>query len=179
MLLTADYVGLMARYNAWQNAQIAHAIEGARLAVLTEDHGAFFGSILGTLNHILWADGLWLHRLGVTDARPEGGIDASTALTPTGAAWSAARFAADGRIRRWAGRVHSIDLTGDLTFHSGALGAEVTRPVAVCVAHMFNHQTHHRGQIHAMLTRAGLTAPVTDLVFMPEFMPKFIPGEAS
>jgi len=167
MMLTADYVGLMARYNAWQNAQIARAIEGARLRVLTEDHGTFFSSILGTLNHILWADRMWLHRLRVTDSRPEGGIEESVALTPTGPAWAAARFATDGRISAWARRVHSIDLTGTLTWFSAASGAEVTSPVAACVAHLFNHQTHHRGQVHAMMTRAGLEAPVTDIVFMP------------
>ncbi len=168
MMLTADYVALMARYNAWQNAQLTRAIDGVSLKLLTEDHGAFFGSILGTLNHILWADRIWLHRLGVEGTRPEGGIAESTTLTPTGAAWSAERFAVDGRIGAWAGRVHSINLTGNLTWYSGASGAEVTRPVAACVAHLFNHQTHHRGQVHAMLTRAGLPAPVTDIVFMPE-----------
>jgi len=168
MMLTADYVALMARYNAWQNAQITRAIDGVSRHVLTEDHGAFFGSILGTLNHILWADRMWLHRFGVEEDRPEAGIEESTALTPTGPAWSAERFATDGRIKAWAKRVHSIDLTGDLTFYSGALGAAVTRPMAACVAHLFNHQTHHRGQVHAMLTRAGLTAPVTDIPFMPE-----------
>jgi len=167
MMLTADYVGLMARYNAWQNAQIARAIDGVRLRVLTEDHGTFFSSILGTLNHILWADRVWLHRLRVTDSRPDCGIDESVALTPTGPAWAAARFATDGRIGAWARRVHSIDLTGTLTWFSAASGAEVTSPVAACVAHLFNHQTHHRGQVHAMMTRAGLEAPVTDIVFMP------------
>ena len=168
MMLTADYVGLMARYNAWQNAQITRAIDGVRLRVLTEDHGAFFSSILGTLNHILWADRLWLHRLAVTDSRPDCGIEESVAMTPTGPSWSAARFATDGRIRSWAERVHSIELTGDMSFWSGAAGAQITRPVADCVVHMFNHQTHHRGQVHAMMTRAGLKAPVTDIPFMPE-----------
>jgi uncharacterized damage-inducible protein DinB len=168
MLLTADHLRMMARYNAWQNAQIMRGVDGVSLKLLTEDHGAHFGSILGTLNHILWADRLWLHRFGVEEVRPEGGIAESTALTPTGAAWGAARFATDGRISLWAEDVRSLDLTGDLTWQSGATGARLTRPLAVCMIHMFNHQTHHRGQVHAMMTRAGLAAPVTDLVFMPE-----------
>ena len=166
MLLTADHVRMMARYNAWQNAQITAALDGVGLDVLTEDHGAHFGTILGTLNHVLWADRLWLHRLGAEPAAPEGGIADSPVLTPTGAVWGAARFAADGRITLWAEALRSIHLTGDLTWVSGALGRRVTRGRAVCVAHMFNHQTHHRGQVHAMLTRAGLAAPVSDLVFM-------------
>jgi uncharacterized damage-inducible protein DinB len=168
MMLTADYVALMARYNAWQNAQVTRAIDGVSLKLLTEDHGAHFSSILGTLNHVLWADAMWLSRFDATSPPPDSGFDESTMLTPTGAAWSAERFTTDGRIKAWANRVHSIDLTGDLTFYSGALGAEVTKPVAACVAHMFNHQTHHRGQVHAMLTRARLPAPVTDIPFMPE-----------
>lgn len=168
MMLTADYVALMARYNAWQNAQITRALDGVSLKVLTEDHGAFFGSILGTLNHILWADRLWLSRFDAKAAPPESSFEHSTTLTPTSAAWSAERFTTDMRISAWAKQVHSIDLTGDLTFYSGSKGGEITRPVAACVTHMFNHQTHHRGQVHAMLTRAGLPAPITDLVFMPE-----------
>ncbi len=168
MLLTADYVRLMARYNGWQNAQIMRAVDGVSRNVLTKDHGAHFGSILGTLNHILWADRLWLHRFGVKVEQPDGGIAESTALTPTGAAWSAERFATDGRVRLWARALHSIDLIGDLAWHSAVKGAEVSRPLAVCVTHMFNHQTHHRGQVHAMLTRTGLPAPETDLAFMPE-----------
>jgi len=168
MLLAADHVRLMARYNAWQNAQIMRAVDGVSRAVLTEDHGAFFGSILGTLNHVLWGDRMWLHCFGVEEIRPEGGIEETTTLTPTGAAWSAERFTTDGRIRLWARGLHSIDLTGDLTWFSAVTGAEVSRPRAMCVTHFFNHQTHHRGQVHAMLTRAGLPAPVTDLVFMPE-----------
>lgn len=168
MLLTADYVRLMARYNTWQNGQIMRAVDGVSLKLLTEDHGAFFGSILGTLNHILWGDRMWLHRFGVEESRPEGGIEETTTLIPTGAAWSAERFATDGRIRLWARDLHSIDLTGDLTWFSAVKGAEMSRPMALCVIHLFNHQTHHRGQVHAMLTRAGLAAPVTDLAFMPE-----------
>ena len=167
-MIGVEWVRMMARYNAWQNEQLMVAIRHLAPAELTKDRGAFFGSILGTLNHILWADRMWLHRFGAEDTAPEGGIADSPALTPTGAAWSAERFTTDGRIRAWANRVHSIDLTGDLTFYSGALGAEITTPMAACVAHFFNHQTHHRGQVHAMLTRAGLPAPVTDIPFMPE-----------
>ena len=74
----------------------------------------------------------------------------------------------DGRIRLWADKVPSVALAGDMTFFSSVLNREVTKPVAPMVLHMFNHQTHHRGQIHAMLTAAGVGAPVSDLFFMPE-----------
>jgi len=57
---------------------------------------------------------------------------------------------------------------GNLTWYSGAADREVTKPMALCVAHFFNHQTHHRGQLHAMLTADGMEAPVSDLFLMPE-----------
>jgi len=167
-MITPDYCRAMARYNAWQNSQIAATIETVPLADLTAGRGAFFGSILGTLNHLLWADAMWMSRFDPTQARPEGGIGDSAALCPTAGVWEAGRFALDGRIAQWAARLSAIRLTGDLTWHSGVTGREMRRPLAFCVVHMFNHQTHHRGQVHAMLTAAGLAAPVSDLALMPD-----------
>ena len=86
MLLTADHARMMARCTAWQNAQVMRGVDGVGLKLLTEDHGAHFGTILGTLNHILRADRLWLYRLGVQKTRPEGAIADSSAMAPTGAA---------------------------------------------------------------------------------------------
>ncbi len=167
-MIDRDYCRMMARYNAWQNEQVAEAAEGLPDKALREDRGAFFGSILGTLNHLLWADLLWMARFD-GGARPEGGIKDSVTLCPTLATWSAERFRTDGRIRMWADKVRAIDLTGDHSWHSGALGREVSKPMAQCVVHFFNHQTHHRGQVHAMLTAAGCKGiGDTDLIFMPE-----------
>ena len=168
-MIDPDYVRLMARYNGWQNRQLTDALDGVALEVLREDHGAFFGSILGTLSHILWADRVWMHRFAPDRIEaPDRGIPDSPELCPTFGVWSAERFAMDGRIGLWADRLHAVDLTGDLRWMSGTLGREVSKPVALCVVHMFNHQTHHRGQVNAMMTRAGLPAPVTDLFAMPE-----------
>jgi uncharacterized damage-inducible protein DinB len=55
-----------------------------------------------------------------------------------------------------------------LRWHSPLAGGEVDKPLGELVVHMFNHQTHHRGQIHARLSAAGLVAPVTDLFLMPD-----------
>ena len=74
----------------------------------------------------------------------------------------------DARITLWAERLRAIDLVGDLTWYSGAANRNMVKPKALCVAHFFNHQTHHRGQIHAMLTAAGQKPAATDLPFMPE-----------
>lgn len=156
-----------ARYNAWQNRQLAGCLELLSPTELTRDRGAFFGSILKTLNHLLWGDHIWMSRFD-GGSTPSGSIPESADTHPTLASWSAERFRMDGRIRLWAASVDNVDLTGDLTWYSGALGREVTKPTALCVAHFFNHQTHHRGQVHAMLTATGHPAPVSDLVFMPE-----------
>ena len=167
MRLFPEYCLTMARYNAWQNKQLRAAIGELSEAELHRDRGAFFGSILATANHLLWGDLLWMARFEGKPG-PGGSIETSTDLTPTGAAWAAERYRADARILYWAERLHAVDLAGTLTWRSGALGREVTRPRDLCIAHFFNHQTHHRGQIHAMLTDAGATAPVSDLFAMPE-----------
>ena len=68
----------------------------------------------------------------------------------------------------WADELRAIDLAGVVTFTSQSLGGEVSRPVQPLIMHVFNHQTHHRGQVHAMLTAAGARPTDTDLFMTPE-----------
>lgn len=165
-MLSPDYVLSMARYNAWQNRQMKAVLETLPEAELKRDRGAFFGSIFATVNHLLWGDAMWMSR--VSDwPKPDVGIDGSTGMTPTLAVWSAERFRADARILLWAERLRAVDLTGDLRWYSGATGRTQVRPVGLSVAHMFNHQIHHRGQVHAMVTAAGGAGWMSDLVYMP------------
>ncbi|MCK0166809.1 DinB family protein [Jannaschia sp. S6380] len=165
VVITPDFVRMMARYSAWQNAWHIEAIEGLDEAALTADRGAFFGSILGTANHLLWGDEIWLSRFAGTPP-PEGGIPHSAALERDAAAWAARRRATDAGITNWAETLESCD--GALTWHSGVVNADVSRPLDRLIVHFFNHQTHHRGQVHAMLTAAGVKTPLTDLAFMPD-----------
>jgi len=166
-MITPAYCLTMARYNTWQNDGLRAMIGGMERDVLTADRGAFWGSIMGTLNHVLWADHLWMSRLdGGTGS--DVALTDSAAFTPTPAVWAAERFRMDARITLWAETIHAIDLTGDLSWYSGAMGRDVTKPKALCVIHFFNHQTHHRGQVHQMLTALGLGPDDTDLPFMPE-----------
>ncbi|MEJ2029849.1 MAG: DinB family protein, partial [Maritimibacter sp.] len=81
-------------------------------------------------------------------------------------ALKALRYAADEKIVDWAGRLAPGDLSGDLNWYSMAMQADVSKPLGLCIAHVFNHQTHHRGQVHAMLTAAGAKPDDTDLAFM-------------
>lgn len=166
-MITPGYCHMMARYNAWQNENLIAAAAGLAPAELTKFRGAHFGSIMATFNHLLWADTIWMSRLAGWD-KPSGGIKDSVSFTTNWIVFLRARREADRQITDWAGRLEVEELEGILSWHSGALGREVEKPYALCVAHMFNHQTHHRGQIHAMLTAAGARPGDTDLFAMPE-----------
>ena len=165
-MIDAGYVRAMARYNAWQNESLLGAADGLDPAAREADLGAFFGSIRATFSHLLWADRMWMSRLAGWE-RPAGGIAESLTLGTDWPALREARAAEDARIVEWSDGLAEDALAGDLAWWSGSVGREVSNPRALCVAHMFNHQTHHRGQIHAMLTAAGARPGVTDLVFMP------------
>lgn len=166
-MIDAGYCRVMARYNAWQNKGLRAIVDAMDEDALRHDRGAFFGSILGTLNHLLWGDLVWMARFAGGDAPPQAIAD-SPDMTATPVEWSTHRFRTDGRISLWADKLASVDLVGDLTWYSEAAKREVTQPMQTCIVHFFNHQTHHRGQVHAMLTAAGAKPGPTDLPFMPE-----------
>ncbi len=166
-MIEPGYCLTMARYNAWQNGLMKTALQKLDEADLRAERGAFFGSILNTANHILWGDTLWMSRFDKGQG-PDVGADESVAMTPSFAAWSAERFRMDGRILRWAEKLGTLDLKGDLEWIAIASGTAFKKPLGFCVMHMLNHQAHHRGQIHAMVTAAGGEGWVTDLPFLPE-----------
>lgn len=157
---------LLARYNAWQNDSLLAAAETLDEAAREADRGAFFGSVRATFSHLLWADRIWMSRLAGWP-KPEGGIRESARHETDWARLRGARTEADAGILAWAEGLGEADLAGDLTWWSGAAGREVTKPKALCALHLFNHQTHHRGQIHAMLTSAGARPGDTDLFLLP------------
>ena len=156
----------MSRYNAWQNASLLSAAADLDEAAREADRGAHFGSIRETFSHLLWADAVWMSRLGGW-RKPPGGIAESAGYETDWARLAASRAEADARIVAWADGLAQDALAGELVWWSGAAGREVSKPRALCALHMFNHQTHHRGQIHAMLTAAGARPGGTDLFLMP------------
>ena len=168
--ITPEWVQMMASYNRWQNECMLEAMESLSDADLRKDRGAFWGSILGTANHLLWGDQMWLSRLSPDATAPAVGLKDSAKLTPTLGAWEAERFRTDGRFVLWAKDLKAVSLTGDLSWYSGAAGMDKRAPLSLIVTHVFNHQTHHRGQIHAMLTQAGAKTSDTDLFLMPGFL---------
>ena len=146
------YLPMMARYNLWQNASMTAAASTLTEAERKADRGVFFGSIHRTFSHLYWADQAWLAHFSGTSP-PGGGIEESLDLIDGWADFCAARSALDRRILEWAD------------------GAELDARRALnpaFVIQFFNHQTHHRGQIHAMLTAAGVPTEDTDVHKMPK-----------
>lgn len=166
-MITPDYLRRMARYNRWQNGSIFGAADTLSDADRRADRGAFWSSIHGTLAHLLWGDVLWMSRFDGGE-KPSVPIGESAGWVADWEALKAGRLLTDTRILDWAGAATAADLEGDLSWFSGAVGRDVTQPKAVCIVQLFNHQTHHRGQVHAMLTAAGARPDDTDLPFMPE-----------
>ncbi len=165
-MITQGYCRTMARYNAWQNRSIYTAAAGLTPEAREMDRGAFFGSIRATLSHLMWADTTWMSRL---DGGP--GPEAGFSQTAQAYGWVdlvAERPQLDARITAWAEQVSDATLAGELTWYSGMVGREMRKDFALCVMQIFNHQTHHRGQVHAMLTAAGAEPEATDLPFIPE-----------
>jgi uncharacterized damage-inducible protein DinB len=165
-MIDIGYVQSMARYNRWQNANLYGTADSLSDAERRRDRGAFFGSIFATLNHLLWADRIWMSRLAGTP-KPAGGIPESVSLYGDWPDLKRERSTFDAVMIEWADRLEPAALAGELTYYSGAIKAEVRKPRWLLITHMFNHQTHHRGQVHCMLTQAGGRPSDTDLPFMP------------
>src|SRR5262249_54732555 len=100
-------------------------------------------------------------------ARPDGGIPESVALYGDWDELKRERKAFDAVVIDWADRLDAASLASKLAYYSGAIKREVHKPTWLLVTHMFNHQTHHRGQVHCMLTQAGGKPGDTDLPFLP------------
>lgn len=170
-MIEAGYVQLMARYNAWQNQATYQAVSELDPPARRADKGLFWDSIEGTLSHMFWGDLIWISRFDGGE-----GAEASLAQSATAYDWDAlweGRPKLDARIAAWAWGAQAADLDGDLSWYSGAAGKQMTVPRGTCVIQMFNHQTHHRGQIHGALTAAGITTTDTDLPFMPQEVPEW------
>jgi uncharacterized damage-inducible protein DinB len=166
-MIGTGYVKRMARYNRWQNDNLYSCADRLSDETRRQDRGAFFGSIHGTLNHLLWGDEIWLSRFCGTP-RPQGGIAESTSLRADWDELKRDRADFDEKIIAWAENLDSEWLAGDHSYYSGAAKRDIVKPCWLLVTHYFNHQTHHRGQVHCMLTQAGVRPGDTDLPFLRE-----------
>jgi uncharacterized damage-inducible protein DinB len=166
-MIDRAYVQRMARYNRWQNENLFGAAERLPDEERRRERGAFFGSIEKTFNHLLWGDQIWMSRF--TDwPPPQVGISESVTLVPDWQQLKIERANFDRKMIDWADTIDEAWLAGDMTYYSLATKRDWTRPRWALVTHLFNHQTHHRGQVHCMLTQAGAKPSDTDLPFLPE-----------
>ncbi|GEP10411.1 DinB family protein [Methylobacterium gnaphalii] len=164
-MITPDFAQTMAAYNAVLNTKIYAAAARLSDAERKAERGAFWRSIHGTLNHLVWADRMWMSRIDGWEA-PTQTLAESGTVHEAFAALAEARERMDADLAAWAARIEPEWLDGALTWFSGAAGREITAPRGLVVTHLFNHQTHHRGQVHAMLTAAGERVGDTDLPFV-------------
>ena len=161
-MITPAYCRTMAAYNSEMNRRLFASASRLSDAERRVQRGAFWGSIHGTLVHILWGDSQWMSRFDDWP-RPETPINQSGHMIEEfGELW-ATRTKRDADIEHWAARIDDAWLRGDLNWFSGAANRKVTAPKRLLVTHFFNHQTHHRGQAHALLTAAGEKTDDTDL----------------
>ena len=166
-MIAADYCRQMARYNRWQNKSLYREASLLSDAERRLDRGAFFGSIQNTLGHILWGDTIWMSRFAGWNPPPVSMAE-SAHYFPDWDDLFARRKEVDQKIAIWASQLEDEALLGDLTWFSPSINAELSKPITTLMVQFFNHQTHHRGQVHAMLTGAGCQPDATDLPFMPE-----------
>lgn len=163
---------LLSQYNRWMNERLYAASAGLDEDELLRDRGAFFGSVLGTLNHIMIGDILWLKRFAMS---PQGfpslanvsalpnppSLDAMlhSSLKPL----HAARRRLDTEIIEFCDELTAERLAETVRYKNFA-GEDYADPLGVLLQHLFNHQTHHRGQVTTLLSQSGIDVGATDLM---------------
>ncbi len=146
---------MFARYNQWANVRLYQMASAVSNEAYQRNIGMYFKSLHGTLNHILVADRVWMKRLTSTGDHPET-LDAI--LYDDFQSLHAARQSEDRRIIDFVEKMTEAALEGDLDYRT-LNGSPQKQPVREVLAHVFNHQTHHRGQAHAALTVLGVAEP--------------------
>lgn len=164
-MITLDYCRLMARYNAWQNNSLLTAADTLSGQQRWEDRGAFFGSIAATLNHIYWGDTLWLERLA-GNGRPEDTLSPSLGKQSDWEVFKDLRRKRDIELEHWAMTMDQDAIEGLVAWYPAGRSERIKKSRPLCIASLFNHQTHHRGQVHCMLTAAGASPEATDLLML-------------
>lgn len=153
---------MFAAYNAWANERVYEAASELSREEFERDVGAFFRSMCGTLNHLLAADRIWMKRFtGEGDA--PAALD--TILYGDFDKLRVARETEDRRIFGWIEGQSAAELAGRFTYMTVTDMRRVSQRLAPALAHLFNHQTHHRGQAHTILTLLGKQAPSLDLIY--------------
>jgi len=152
----------LAAYNAWANTRLYTLLDTLPAEEVKRPRPAFFGSILGTLNHVLVGDTVWVSRFDGGDP----GVDRLDAvLHPDLTSLWAARRIFDDRIVALVERLDGDWVEGGTLSYRSLDGTPLKTPVWLVLTHLFNHQTHHRGQVHDMICQTGAAPPPLDLIY--------------
>ena len=163
-MISVEYCQLLARYNHWMNERLYAVVSEFSDEERKQDRGAFFGSMHRTLNHILWGDRIWLSRFtGQAYSVPAFGAD----TYPDFAELARERTATDTAMLDWTGQLSPAWLAGTLEYRSASDGRMRHLANWIAAAHMFQHATHHRGQLATLIKQAGRDTGITDLPWMP------------
>lgn len=163
-----------AAYNRWMNERLFAIADEMGEDARRLDRGAFFGSVHGTLGHILLGDRIWLRRLTGDlerhvlpgpDGLPMDSVRLDVDLYPDFDDLRRERARTDADLSAWIDGLTPAALAGDVTYTT-TTGAEHTHPLWWAVEHLLNHQTHHRGQVTTLMMQAGHDPGVTDLAAM-------------
>ena len=163
---------LLSDYNTWMNTKLYDAAATLSPEALAAERGAFFGSILGTLNHLVVSDTIWLKRFAAHQATSNTlhgvrELPAPTALNQLLFTdfdlLRAHRKWLDATIQAWVAGLTADDLTQTLTY-TNTRGEAKAKNLSSLIVHFFNHQTHHRGQVTTLLTQSGVDMGATDLI---------------
>jgi len=159
--MLASYFIHMANYNIWANARLYKTCAEIGEDKVHQERPSFFGSIFKTLNHILVGDMIWMARFtGSADAPKK--LD--QLLHEKFSDLSSTRADFDEKILDFAISLTDQKLQENFHYHDIA-GAPHNVPLSICVGHMFNHQTHHRGQVHGLLIHEMKEPPPLDLIY--------------
>jgi uncharacterized damage-inducible protein DinB len=159
-----DYFGRMARYNRWMNTRLMDTCSQLSDAERKQPRGAPFGSIHGLWNHLLVVDRLWLARFEGAPL-PYQSLDEEVCSD-----WDelkVERQRTDDAIDDWIASLTEEKMASTLRFRAMSTPKEYELPFWIAAQQFFNHQTHHRGQITALMEQTGLDCGVTDIAAMP------------
>jgi uncharacterized damage-inducible protein DinB len=169
-----DHYVRFAAYNTWANLRLYAAAAALSDDEYRADRGAFFRSLHGTLNHLLVTDQVWMQRFTSEGSAPDQ-LDAI--LFERLADLDRARRAMDARIERWIATLDDAAFDGVIRYRRVSTPELMSQPLAPALAHWFNHQTHHRGQAHAILTSLGRRAPELDFLYFDRETRTTIPAD--
>jgi uncharacterized damage-inducible protein DinB len=163
-MISVEYCQLLARYNRWMNERFYATVGEFSRDEREQDRGAFFGSMHRTLNHILWGDRIWLARFL---EQPYAVASPGTDMYSDFSELTREREATDTVILAWAGQLTPAWLASTLEYRAVSDGRLRQLAAWVAATHLFQHATHHRGQLSTLIKQGGRNPGVTDLPWTP------------